>query len=127
MSIDPRSSDLSPNQLRYLAQQFDTDLLITGEIIDFRHQKKFRLPNLLIFPPGLGYVLYGTVSLSTRVYDAHTGKMLYQHAVEHRGKNQFGGFYQHPGSVMDRVLNNAVLDLFRNFFHPTVETYRPAK
>lgn len=125
VGFDPRTTDLTLDQIRYFGQHFNADLVVSGEIIDYRFQKKFRPANMLLFPPGLGYILYGSVAISTKIYKVASGDEVFSHAVNWKGKNQIGGLFQHPNSVMDRILNRAALDLYRDFFYPVEETYHP--
>lgn len=107
---------LTPTQVKELGKFLKADLVVGGMIEEFEGDKKFRAGNLMAFPLGIGFILYGRVVLKVRVYDAATGHMIWNNEITRKKKNFVGGLYQGEGAVLDKALAGALRRLLESFF-----------
>lgn len=108
--------NLVPTQIKDLGSYLKADLIVGGMIEEFEGDKKFRAGNLLAFPLGVGFVLYGKVVLKVKIYDASTGQVIWTNEITRKKKNFVGGLYQGHGAVLDKALAGALRRLLESFF-----------
>jgi hypothetical protein len=110
------SSRLSPEQVKDLAQELKVDLIVGGLIQEYEGKKDFRGGNLIAFPVGLGFVLYGKISMKAMIYDGISGQKIWENEIVRHKKNFLGGLYQGRGAVLDKALSTALNRIFSSFF-----------
>lgn len=108
--------NLAPSQVKELGKFLKADLVVGGMIEEFEGDKKFRAGNLLAFPLGVGFILYGKVVLRVKIYDAATGQVIWTNEITRKKKNFVGGLYQGEGAVLDKALSGALRRLLESFF-----------
>lgn len=110
------SARLGPPQVKALARALGADLIIGGKIQHYEGERGFRGGNLMAFPVGLGFVLYGKIAMKAMIYDGVTGQKIWENQVVRKKKNFLGGIYQGDGAVLDKALSTALNRLFSAFF-----------
>ena len=99
------------SQLINFGRKYGLKYIIYGKITKFKAYKKFKLGNFIIFPIGLGQILYGEIKFKVQVLDVSAGEIIYRKEIYSMKKNQVGGLFQGKGAVQNRNLKEVMAEL----------------
>ncbi|MBI4864440.1 MAG: hypothetical protein HY815_29900 [Candidatus Riflebacteria bacterium] len=99
-----------------LARAMSARYVLTGTIKQYRADKKFRLGGFLLSPIGGAATTYGTVELSSQVYDQALKKIVWDQSYKTTKKQQVFGTFASRERVVTKALKQAVEELYKTCF-----------
>jgi|GEM_PF-3949410 len=108
-------SNLNECDLARISNQFEADMIITGDINRYSRYKRVKLAGLLLGGIISGVHNYGDVELSTKVFKHSESAFIYSNDVKQHRKSQILGMFEGTRSVMNYSLAKAVEKLYARF------------
>lgn len=98
-----------------IAAALDADVVVTGEILKYRHDRKFRLAGFLVGNVVSGWHNYGDIQLNTKIYRASDASYVYCDSFSKHEKQQLMGLFNSSGRAMGRSVDEAVDHLYAGY------------
>lgn len=107
---------LSAKNRQRLALAVSARYLVTGEIKQFRSNKKVNVPGLILSPVTSAAVTYGTVEIYSEIHDAVRGKTIWDQNSKETKKRRILGAYRKKRNVENQALADVLDKLYQTFF-----------